>query len=149
MERPIGYWLKHLDRLIEAEAERVLTEEHLTRRHWQVLNVLRQAPQTASGLGETLRPFWQPGAITLEDVTGELARRGWLAEDAESRHTLTPEGLTGHAAVQEKVHGIRSAFLAGLTEEEYTGTVRTLQRMAANLEARGGVTAGGAGPRRR
>ncbi|QYC42212.1 Transcriptional regulator SlyA [Nonomuraea coxensis DSM 45129] len=136
MERPIGYWLKHLDRLIEAEAERVLAEEGLTRRHWQVLNTLHQAPRTANGLGETLGPFWQPGAITLEDVTGELARRGWLTEDAEGRHTLTPEGLAGHAAAREKVHGIRSAFLTGLTEEEYTGTVRALRRMAANLEAR-------------
>ena len=31
-QRPIGYWLKHLDRLIDQAAERALAEEHLTRR---------------------------------------------------------------------------------------------------------------------
>jgi hypothetical protein len=40
--RPIGYWLKHLDRLIEDTFERTLSMEGLTRRHWQVLNTLER-----------------------------------------------------------------------------------------------------------
>jgi hypothetical protein len=134
MERPIGYWLKHLDRLIEAAAERTFAEEKLTRRHWQIMNVLRESPQDATGLTEAIRPFWGPSAITLYEVTSELARRGWLTRNAAGRCALTPAGRGGHAAVEEKVHGIRTTLLTGLTEQDYYGTVRILQQMAGNLE---------------
>jgi DNA-binding MarR family transcriptional regulator len=133
-ERPIGYWLKQLDRLIEAAAERTFAEQKLTRRHWQVMNVLRESPQQETGLTEAIRPFWGAGAITLDEVTSELTRRGWLTQDDTGRYALTPAGLAGHAAVQKKVHGIRSTLLTGLTEQDYHGTVRILQRMAENLE---------------
>jgi|SRR6185312_380414 DNA-binding MarR family transcriptional regulator len=134
MERPIGYWLKHLDRLIEAAAERTFAEEKLTRRHWQIMNVLRESPQDAAGLTKAIRPFWGPGAITLDEVTSELARRRWLTRDEAGFYALTPAGQAGHAAVGNKVQGIRSTFLTGLTEEDYSRTVQVLQRMAENLE---------------
>jgi hypothetical protein len=134
MEGPIGYWLKHLDRLIEAAAERAFAEDKLTRRHWQIMNVLRESPQQEAGLTEAMRPFWGPGAITLKDVTGELTRRGWLTQDDTGRYMLTSAGQAGRATVEQKVHGIRCTFLTGLTEQDYRGTVRVLQRMAENLE---------------
>jgi len=138
MERPIGYWLKHLDRLIEAAFERIFAGEGLTRRHWQAMNVLRDSPQDTAGLSEAMRPFWSPAAITLDEVTAELTRRGWLTQDDAGRYAFTPAGYVGHAAVEEKVHAIRSTFLAGLTEEDYHATVRTLQQMTENLERAAG-----------
>jgi hypothetical protein len=36
-ERPIGWWLKHLDGLIEAAFDRALATERLSRRHWQTV----------------------------------------------------------------------------------------------------------------
>ena len=134
MDKPIGYWLKHLDGLIEGAAERAFAEEKLTRRHWQIMNVLRESPQDEAGLTEAIRPFWGPGAITLHEVTSELTQRGWLTQDDSGRYWLTPAGQAGHAAVEEKVRGIRATFLTGLTEEDYFGTLRVLQRMAGNLE---------------
>ena len=133
-ERPIGYWLKHLDRLIEAAAERAFAEEQLTRRHWQVMNILSESPHGAPELAAAIRPFWAPGAITLDEVIGELAGRGWLTQDDARLYTLTPAGQAGHAAVKEKVHGIRATFLTGLTQQDYLATVRVLERMAENLE---------------
>ena len=38
--RPIGYWLKKLDRLIDEQFERQLSEAGLSRRQWQLLNLL-------------------------------------------------------------------------------------------------------------
>src|SRR5215470_3206191 len=134
MSRPIGYWLKHLDGLIEAVAERAFADERLTRRHWQVMNVLRDSPQDEAGLTEAIRPFWGPDAISLHKVTSELTRRGWLTQDETGRYLLTPAGQAGHATVQEKVRGIRATLITGLTEEDYAGTLRILQRMAENLE---------------
>ena len=133
-ERPIGYWLKHLDRLIDRAAERALAEEQLTRRHWQIMNVVRNSPLGPAALADALRPFWAPGAITLDQVTSELAGRGWLTRDAAGQYALSPSGQAAHAAVQEKIYGIRAQFLTGLTEDDYLHTVHMLQRMAANLE---------------
>jgi len=133
-ERPIGYWLKHLDRLIEQASERALAEEHLTRRHWQIMNVLRKSPLGPAALADALRPFWGPGAITLDLATSELAGRGWLTRDGAGQYALGPAGEAAHAAVQEKIYGIRAQFLMGLTEDDYLHTVLMLQRMAANLE---------------
>lgn len=41
--------------------------------------------------------------------------------------TSTP-GRTGPAAVEEKVHAIRSTILTGLTEDDYHATVRVLRQ---------------------
>jgi hypothetical protein len=39
---PIGYWIKHLDGLIEVTVDRTLTGQGVTRRHWQALNTLHE-----------------------------------------------------------------------------------------------------------
>ena len=134
MERPIGYWLKHLDRLIEEAAEQAFAEEDLTRRHWQIMNVLRESPQGLAGLSEAIRPFWGPGAITLDKVISELNARGWLTRDDAGRYQLTLVGQAGHAAIETKMHDIRSTVLTGLTDDDYQRTVQVLQTMAGNLE---------------
>jgi DNA-binding MarR family transcriptional regulator len=132
MERHIGYWLKNLDRLIEAAAERIFTEEDLTRRHWQTLNVLRRSPQDEAGLTEALRPFWGTEAITLAEVTNDLTARGWLTHNVH--YALTPTGETAHAALEQKILSIRATAQHGLTDDDYHQTVRTLQHMATNLQ---------------
>src|SRR5215831_7696737 len=134
MERPIGYWLKHLDALIEAAAERTFAEEQLTRRHWQVMNILRESPRDGSWLASAIRPFWAPGAITLDEVIRELSGRGWLTRDDAGRYRLTPSGQAGHAGLSENVHRIRATLVTGLTKQDYLATVRVLERMAENLE---------------
>ena len=133
-EQPIGYWLKHPDQLIGQAAQRALAEEQLTRRHWQIMNVLRQSPQGPAALTDALRPFWESGAITLDQAISDVADRGWLTRDQAGQYALTAAGQAAHATVQEEIHGIRAQFLTGLTEHAYQQTVQTLQRMAANLE---------------
>jgi len=130
-----GYWLKRLDKLIEATQERAFAEEKLTRRQWQVLHILSESPRDAARLTDAIRPFLGPGAVTLDEVTGELARRGWLTRDQAGRFALTAAGQAGHAAVDEQLNELfRSTFLAGLTQDDYYGTMRVLQRMTENLE---------------
>jgi len=63
-EAPIGYWLKHLDGLIEAHFDRALTHHNLARRHWQALNMLSGGPLTRStssrGCGHSGRMVGSP-----------------------------------------------------------------------------------------
>ena len=42
--KPIGYWLKHLDSLLEAAFARALARHAVNRRQWQALNVLHGRP---------------------------------------------------------------------------------------------------------
>ncbi|MBO8190120.1 MarR family transcriptional regulator [Streptomyces oryzae] len=140
-EKPIGYWLKHLHNLLEAQFDAVLADFAVNRRQWQVLNLLSSGPKSGTEAEEALAPFWQnttgePAylATVLEGPTG-LTTRGWVRYNAEAdRLALTAEGQAQHAAVAAHVRDIRGTVLRGLTTEQYAETIRVLSAMAANLE---------------
>ncbi len=78
-QRPIGYWLKHLDGFIERALDRALAHQQLSRRHWQVLNILHSVPTDRIGLAEALRPFLaDAGTTTVPTALDELIDRGWI-----------------------------------------------------------------------
>ena len=132
-DKPIGYWLKHLDRLIEDRFDATLAATGLTRRHWQLLNTLHAGPAGVAGLTESLRPFWTEGDLTVDEVVAELAGRGWISAADDGRWALTPGGVAGHAEIRAKVHAARRAITDGISADEYVRTVATLRRMAENL----------------
>jgi DNA-binding MarR family transcriptional regulator len=138
----LGYLLRRLDSLIEATQERTLAEEHLTRRQLQILHILSESPQDAAALTDKLRPFLGPDKTTVDEATDELSRRGWLIRDETGRFELTPAGQTGCAAGEAKLNDVlRSTFLAGLTPDDYYGTLRVLRQMTENLERASGQDA--------
>ncbi|MFI6231808.1 MarR family winged helix-turn-helix transcriptional regulator [Micromonospora echinospora] len=129
--RPIGYWLRHLHNLIEAQFEAALAEEQLGRRHWQTLHLLHEAPRTTAQLVAALAPFGDDGAGAVDD----LARRGWVARGDDGRFGLTTTGRSAHAQVAARVEEARALLMSGLTTEQYVETVRVLAVMAGNLES--------------
>lgn len=133
--RPIGYWLKYLDRLIEEAFERALAAEGLTRRHWQFLNTVHEAPRTQDGVDAALAPFVDDDPAPLRSIGDELAERGWLVTEGDGTLRLTGLGVEAHNAVERKVADNRRQLVDGITDQEYEATMDTLSRMAANLEA--------------
>jgi DNA-binding MarR family transcriptional regulator len=132
---PIGYWLKHLDRLIDSSFDQTLGQPSLTRRHWQTLNSLSERPRDRAGLLEVLRPFWTEGTIDVVDqVTDDLVQRGWIVSAADGSYSLTPAGHSAHTTLAEQVYATRRRVRDGVTDQEYLATVGVLRRMAANLE---------------
>jgi DNA-binding MarR family transcriptional regulator len=131
---PIGYWLKRLDGAIDGALAATLAAEGLARRHWQTMNFLHQAPSDRPGLAEAMRPFWGPGAITLDEVLSDLERRALIVDNG-GRYELTAAGTATRAKIAEKVDATRSQLVDGVGREEYLATVEVLQRMTANLEA--------------
>lgn len=129
---PIGYWLKHLDRLIENDFDRVLASESLGRRHWQVLNSLHTDPGTIADLDRRLAPFLDESEHTVTPVVEQLRRRGWV-EGLVSLE-LTSAGEVEHEALFAKVRDSRRRVSDGISAEEYRAAVDVLERMAANLE---------------
>lgn len=133
--RPIGYWLKHLDRLIEDTFDRTLAGAGVTRRHWQTLNTLARESASREKLDSALDPFVRADPGGLATVLDDLVRRGWVQIIDDGRLSLTPAGAAAHQTVQEEVDRTRQLVLTNVTADEYAQTIDVLQRMAATLEA--------------
>lgn len=146
-EKPIGYWLKCLDRLIEDGIDGVLRDEGLSRRHWQLMNLLRTNPADPAAIAESMRPFWGEGEVGLDDVVRGLTRRGWARRGNDGRLELTLQGETAHGEITAKVQPVRDALTDGITTEEYVAVVDTLRHMADNLAKVGGAFSHASGPR--
>ncbi|MEU1511196.1 MarR family transcriptional regulator [Streptomyces sp. NPDC005811] len=134
--RPIGYWLKHLDNLLEQHFDATLSGLGVNRRSWQVLNTLAlHGPLGSAGLTDALAPFWTEGGPTSDEVLAWLTARHWIHADADGRRALTDAGRAAHTQVRAGVESTRANLVTGLTGEQYTETVRVLSVMAGNVEA--------------
>lgn len=130
MNKPIGYWLKTLDRLIDENFDRALADQGVQRRHWQILNILQASPAPDAEIAAALGPFWAEGAITPGEVLDDLTRRGWIT--GHEPRQLTQDGQAALDAIRERT-SLREKIMAGLTAEQYAQTVAVLEQMAANL----------------
>jgi DNA-binding MarR family transcriptional regulator len=135
-ESPIGYWLKKLDLLINQQFELQLSTARLSRRQWQLLNLLDNNPRSVPELQTELQPFLQGTTEDLSDALAGLVTRGW-AESRDNIVTLTETGQAQFEIVKATVAGLRQALMTGISAEEYRATIDVLARMAANLESNG------------
>ena len=132
-ERPIGYWLKKLDRLIDTQFELQLSTVRLSRRQWQLLNLLENNPRSVPELEAELEPFLQGVAQELSDALAGLVTRGW-AESRDNIVNLTETGRAQFEIVKATAAEVRQTLMRGIPPEEYRTTIDVLARMAANLE---------------
>jgi DNA-binding MarR family transcriptional regulator len=132
-ERPIGYWLKNLDRLIDARFERQLGDAGLSRRQWQLINLLEDGPRSVPELHTELEPFLQDAPDDLQDALSGLVGRGW-ADSQDEIVALTEIGQAQFGLVTAKVAELRQTLMIGISAEQYQTTTDVLIRMAANLE---------------
>ena len=131
--RPIGFWLKLVDRLLDEGFERLLDGAGLTRRHWQVLTALQTGPVTGQELDARLAPFLDEREPTTGPVVDDLAGRGWATRTADGRAAVTPAGAAAHERLLADVSAHRRRVTDGITAEEFRATVAALERMATNL----------------
>jgi hypothetical protein len=123
-DRPIGYWLKALDRLIDARLAEALAGAGLNRRQWQLLNVLGRAPSTEEELGAAVAPFLEPplppagparlepagGPRPVDDVLAQLAplvASGDVQHQTGGPYALTEPGRSRLAQVRAAVDRTR------------------------------------------
>jgi DNA-binding MarR family transcriptional regulator len=132
-ERPIGYWLKNLDRLIDARFERQLGDAGLSRRQWQLINLLEDGPRSVPELHTELEPFLQDAPDDLQDALSGLVGRGW-ADSQDEIVALTEIGQAQFGLVTAMVAELRQTLMIGISAEQYQTTTDVLIRMAANLE---------------
>jgi hypothetical protein len=133
--KPIGWWVKTVDRLLEESFRQVLAAEGLSRRHWQLLTAVGGGARRAE-LDAALAPFWPPDlparAAEIDGLLADLEERGWLARDGD-RITPTPDGEVARTRVEAVVVRHRGRLLDGIEPEQYQQVLATLARMAHNL----------------
>lgn len=130
-QRPIGYWVRTVDRLIDDQFAAAAGDAGLTRRQWQILNVLAEHPGAGTEvLARALAPFLAAGETPDEHFAGirELV-------------TVRPDGLeltqAGRARLDQvrehTVQQLHDRVASGITREDYETTLRTLEQIARNL----------------
>ena len=127
-DKPIGWWVRHLDRTLEEALDRALAEADADRRQWQLLNVAE-----AGGSVDELAPFFATSA-DADEAARELVDRGWL-ETAGDRLGLTVDGAAARERLTAIVRAQRERSMVGIAPAEYAATVDVLRRMAVNLAA--------------
>jgi len=132
--RPLGFWLKLVDSLIDEHFAATLDEHGVTRRQWQVLNILEQHPATERQLIDALAPYFASAdePQSVKEHLAELVESGWIAHESDS-YSITDRGHTSLQTLSELVGEIRDRCGADLSEEQYATTVASLERMARNL----------------
>ncbi len=134
---PIGYWLKHADEVITAHVNQALSDNGLTRFHWQVLNTVHDAGTvTTAQVFDPLQSFVD--AAGLDAIIADFVRRGWLiattGADSTTTLSLTPGGAAGFETIFNIQRGVRQRAMQGISPDDYQTVIRVLQRIVSNLE---------------
>lgn len=136
--KPIGFWVKLVDQLIDGMFASTIEEHGVTRRQWQILSILSHGPATAAELDAELEPFVEESSEeSAEDHVAELVESEWVSEDAEGRLALAERGRTAFDRLSEVIDQARASVAEGIEPDEYATTIAVLERMARNLGWRG------------
>jgi hypothetical protein len=131
-QRPIGYWLRLVDGLIDEQFARTLDEHGVTRMQWQLLNVLASGSASVEMLDAAVAPFLVAGGETTIDHLTELIESAWV-DATPTGYELTERGHGALDRLTNVVAEQRTVMSAGVSETDYLTTVGTLERMAINL----------------
>lgn len=133
--RPIGYWIKEVDRLLDETFAHALASEQCTRRHWQLLNTLESGVKSEPDLVSAVEPFVVADPGVERAALDDLLQRGWAESLPGALVRLTAVGREVHQRLHATVADHRRHIAEGVTEAEYRTTVAVLERMAGNLGA--------------
>ncbi len=131
-QRPIGFWLKLVDRLIDEQFAGTLDEHGVTRRQWQLMNVLSRGPATVAELDAAVAPFLDTGGESSVEHLTELIESGWV-DATSAAYELTDRGRLAFERLGEVVAANRATITEGVPQPDYDATVAVLERMARNL----------------
>ena len=132
--RPLGYWLKLVDSLIDEQFAATLEEHGVTRRQWQVLNLLEQRPATKDELKSELSLFFATAdePESFDEHLLELVESGWIVQE-DSEYSITERGHVSLLKLSELVEKIRTQSGEDLDGSEYQAVVVALEKIARSM----------------
>jgi DNA-binding MarR family transcriptional regulator len=131
-QRPIDFWLKLVDNLINEQFQIILEEHGVTRREWEILRLLSVRPARESELDDVLQPFFSSSEERPTEQLAELVESGWVARTGEEVR-LTELGRTSYGRLSAVMARHSESFGAGISPTDVDTTLGVLERMARNL----------------
>jgi hypothetical protein len=132
-QRPIAWWVTLVDRMIDEQFASTLDEHGVTRRQWQLLNVLVREPATIEQLDAALARFPSAdGAESAAEHLTELIESAWV-DATPTGYELTERGRGALDRLAAVIDAQRTLVAEGVSDEDNATTVETLERMARNL----------------
>lgn len=131
--RPLDFWLKLVDTLINLHFQTMLEEHGIGRRQWEMMRMLSRGSASQEELDAALAPFLparEPGSSSAE--LAELSDSGWLTQ-VNGAYQLTERGLVVHQRLDDVFAQKNSDLAEGVPPGEYALVVTALERVAANL----------------
>ena len=119
--RPLASWLKAAGRHLSAATDQALFAEGSNRREWRMLNLI-----------DGTAPGTKPGRMPRPGRAQILIDRGWAAWSDDGL-ALTDRGRAAKERLGAAVAEVREQGAAGITDDDYETTVRTLEQIARNL----------------
>ncbi|WP_424936994.1 MULTISPECIES: hypothetical protein [Bacteria] len=117
-ERPFGFWITAVDRLLRAEFATAFEREGITRRDWRLLNLVDGTVPAGRPLrAEKLRRLVELGWVSPDD-------HGW---------TPTDEGRAAKDRLGSIVDDIRARVAAAVEPEEFAVMTSSLEKVAREL----------------
>lgn len=131
--RPIGFWLKLVDALVDDAYTRLLDQHGLSREQWQLLDAMDAGPQQTAYFERILGPFAAHDGVsaTPADHLDELVESGWVFRDGDT-WSLTPTGRHAMDGLEAAVAAARDNALRDIPSDEYGRMLDTLERIAHN-----------------
>ncbi|WP_022889006.1 hypothetical protein [Agromyces italicus] len=122
-QRPIGYWLRVVDRKLDDAMLELFTDEGITRRDWRRLNVIAGTVDDARLRNKI---------AAHRDRIAPLVERGWVTDEPGAPR-LTEEGEASYAALLERVTALRARVAGAVSPEDFQTTLSTLEAVALEL----------------
>ena len=130
--RPLGYWVKTLDRLIDEQFERAAESTGLSPGEWRVLSRLSIGAEQTETVEESLASLTDRDR-TVTDTLAALVKAG-LVEQRAQEHRLSNDGYVRADQVEQAaMERIREQLGDELDDERYDALLDTLERMAKTL----------------
>ena len=129
--RPLDFWLKLVDTMINLHYRNMLEEHGIVRRQWEMMRLLSRAPASQEDLDAALAPFLpedEPGSSAA--ALSELTDSGWLTQ-INGGYELTERGRAVHQRLDEVFSQKNEDLADGVSPGDYALAVSVLERVAA------------------
>jgi DNA-binding MarR family transcriptional regulator len=133
-QRPLDFWLRLVDKLLNESYAAALEEHGLTRRQWVMINILSSGPTAAAELDTVLTTFLPPPerSSSSQEELAELLDSGWLS-DQDGTYALTERGRLVHQRLEAAWSRRNDELLHGISAGEVAHLIALLERLAHNL----------------
>lgn len=121
--RPLGFWLRTVDALLDRAFADALEKDDASRRDWMLLNAVD---------GTVDAPWLIERLARRSGRARRLAERGWIAE-TDGGWTLTDDGRAAKDRLGGIVDGIRERVAGAVSPEDLATTLASLEAIAREL----------------